>query len=32
MKNQPNEYTVNPDAELDFNKLFLDTDSEDEVI
>lgn len=32
MNNQPNEYTVNPEAESDFRKLFNDTEPEDEVI
>lgn len=30
--NQPNEYTVNPEAEMDFKKLFNDTEPEDEIL
>lgn len=32
MKNQPNEYTINPESEQDFQKLFQDSEPEDEII
>lgn len=32
MNNLPNEYTINPDAEKDFDKIYLDNEPYDEVI
>lgn len=28
MRNQPNEYTINPDAESDFEKIYLENDDD----